>query len=191
MDFFVNGTGAAYSVGFANFTSYLPVTAGAVSVSAHRAGSLQTVSSAEGTLSGGRQYTVVVSHGPGNQQQRIYQDQDAPAPPGQIALRVVNAIEGSGTTTVYVSPTGGAGGTGAPVSVLNVAPGSATAYVNLPASTAYAVTATVAEGALNVPLSSTTVKAGSGAVRTVVFAGNGPAGTKNVVGFVLDDADAP
>lgn len=191
MDFFVNGSGAAYSVGYANFTSYLPVSPGTATISAHRAGTGMPVTTAEMNLTGGRQYTAVLSHGLGNIQERIYLDQDTPAPAGQVGLRVLNETEGSGTTNVFLSPAGAGGTSGAPVSVLSVASGAATGYVNLPAPATYTVTATVGEGALNVPLGSVTVKAASGAVRTVVFAGMAQAGAKNVVGFVLDDADAP
>src|SRR5579875_3285466 len=60
MDFYVNGTGAAYSVGYANFTSYLPVSPGFVSVSAHRAGSGAPLAGAEMNLAGGQQYTAVL-----------------------------------------------------------------------------------------------------------------------------------
>ena len=191
MDFYVNGSGAAYSVGYANFTSYLPVTPGAASIGAHRGGTGLAVATAEMNLTGGRQYTAVLSHGLGNVQERIYLDQDTPAPAGQVALRVLNEIEGAGAVSMYVSPSSSAGPVGAPVSVLSVASGGASAYANVPVAASYTVTATVAEGALNVPVASVMVKAGAGAVRTVVFSGTSQVRVKDVVGFVLDDADAP
>ena len=190
MDFYVDGAGAAYNIGFANFTSYLPVTPGVSSLHVSRAGSGQVLATAQGALSGGRQYTVVVSHGLGNLQERVYQDQDTPAPAGQMALRVLNGLEGVGSVSVYVMAAGGPG-SGPPVSVFSVGNGAASGYANLPANGSYAITATIAEGALNVPVASVTLKAASGAVRTVVFAGVAQAGGRGAAGFSLQDVDVP
>ena len=190
MDIYVNGSGAAYGLGYANFTSYLPALPGTASVSANRAGTGLTLASEEMMFSGGHQYTAVLSHGPGNLQERIYQDEETPAPAGQIAVRVLDEVEGTGSINVYVS-SGNGPGFAVVASVQSLTPGAANRYLNLPAAAAYTVTATLAEGALHVPLGSVTVRAGSGAVRTVLFAGTTQGGSKNVVGFVLDDADAP
>jgi hypothetical protein len=94
-----------------------------------------------------------------------------------------------GGVTVFITP--GTGATSAPVSTLNVASGAASGYVVEPASASYTVTAAVADGVLEVPVASVSVKGTSGAVRTVVFGGVLQAGGHGAVGFALDDADAP
>ncbi len=193
MDFYVNGAGAAYSVGYANFTSYLPVSPGPVNVSARRTGTAGTLSSGDATLSAGRRYTALISHGLGNLQERIYLDQDTPASPGQVAVRVLNEVEGIASVTVYLSPTGSGGAApAAPASVLNLGSGVASGYVNVASGGTYTVSATTTAGALNVPIGTAILKAASGSAHTVVFAGTAqPAGGHSVAGFVLDDADAP
>ena len=141
MDFYVNGTGAAYNVDFANFTSYLPVSPGTASLSVTPAGTAQTVATAQGTL----------------------------------------------------NVAGTAGGGAAPLGGMTLAVGAASGYLTVPANGTYTLTATVAEGALNVPVGSVTLKARSGAVHTVVFARatGALASARGVVGFVLNDVEAP
>ena len=186
MDFYVNGTGEAYGVGYANYTSYLPVVPGAVVISANRAGTGQTLGTAGGVLSPGRQYTAVVSHRLGGLQAHLFEDQDGPAPAGQMAMRVLNEVDAPGVLTVYVAPLG-SGGT--PPTVLNVPGGGASGYVSLPATGSYTVSATLGDAALRIPVSTVTVKATAGAVRTVVFGGVVQTGAHGAVGFALDDVE--
>ncbi len=189
MDFYVNGAAVAYGVGFENFTSYLPVSSGTVNLSVSRAGGAQALAGAQRVLGGGRQYTAIVSHGLGSLQEHVYADQDTPAPAGQVALRVLNEVEGTGSLTVYISPVTA---NAAPTAVMNVGTGSASGYVTVPVAGGYTVVATVTERGLNMPLGSVTIKAGSGAVRSVVFAGTTQPGLRTgVVGFTLTDADVP
>ncbi len=189
MDFYVNGAGAAYGVGFENFTTYLPVSSGAASLSVSRTGMGQTLAGAQTVLGGGRQYTAIVSHGLGSLQERVYADQDTAAPAGQIALRLLNEVEGADSLTFHVSPTSG---NGVPPLVITTPAGAVSGYTTVPAAGEYTVVATVSERGLNIPVGSVIVKAGSGAVRSVVFAGTAQPGVRTgVVGFVLTDADAP
>ncbi len=189
MDFYVNGTGSAYGVGYESFTSYLPVSPGTADLSIHRAGTGRGLLTTQAALSGGHHYTAVVSHTLGSLQERVFEDQEAPAPAGQMALRVVNATGGVSPLTVYVAPTRSS--TAVPETALPVATGTASAYLLKTAGVDYTVTATVADGGLSLPVASVTVKSGSGAVRTVIFGGTAlPGGHGAVVGFVLTDADA-
>ena len=192
MDFYLNGAGAAYGVGYESFTSYLPVGAGPVSLGVNRAGTGQNLFAAGAAVSGGHQYTAMVSHGLGGLQERLFEDQGAPAPAGQMALRVLNAVGAAAAITIYVTPNGNS--TAPPQSVLTVAEGTATPYANHVAGVSYTVTATVSDGSsLGIPVADVNVTAGSRAVRTVVFGGTARTvgGRASVVGFVLPDADAP
>lgn len=191
MDFYVNGSGAAYGLGFASFTSYLPVSPGSVNLGVTKAGSGLTLVQAQSGLTGGHQYTAVLSHGMADLREVVFADQDSPAPQGQIALRVLNEVDGVAATTVYVIAVGSAASAGASTSTLTLNTGAASVYVLLPAGGSYTVTSTVPGGALNVPIASVTVKAVSGAVRTVVFAGPVQVGGHGVVGFALEDQNTP
>ena len=188
LDFYVNGSGAAYGIGYESFTSYLPVSPGTASFGVSRAGLGQPLVAAQSPLVGGHQYTVLVSHGLGSLQEHIFADQETPAPVGEVAVRVLNAVEGAPSITVHI---GSVRGSASSPPVLNLGTASASAYFNVPAPGSYTVTATLGDHGLTFPLESVTVKAGSGAVRTVVFAGTAhPDAHSNVVGFVLEDADA-
>lgn len=189
IDFHVNGTGAAYGVGFANFTSYLPVSPGATAISAHRTGAEQAIISAQAQLLGGQQYTAVISRRGGAYQEHIFQDQEAPATVGQIEIRVLNELASTLPITVYLAPLDGESNSGTPA-VLSIGTNGASAYLPVAAARSYLVTATVFQGGLNLPVASMVIKAPSGAVRTVVFAGEVQAGTHNAVAFALSDADA-
>ena len=191
VDFYVNGTAAAYGLNFASYTSYLPVSAGTARLSVHRPGTAYALATVQTAMSAGRQYTAVVSHRPGTLEERIYPDQDTPAPEGHVALRVLNEAEGAGALSVYVTPVHDGEAAGNPVAILHVVADAASGYVDVAAdaSGSYVLTATVAQAGLNVPVGSLTLKAGSGAVRTIVLAGTAQAGVRGVTGFALDDAD--
>ena len=190
MDFYVNGSGAAYGLGFATFTSYLPVNPGLTSLSVTKAGAGQALAQGQTGLLAGHQYTAVLSHGMGNLREVVYADQDTPAPQGQIAVRVLNEVEAMPAVSVYVVPAGSGGGV-PPVAVFSLSAGGASGYLDLPANGSYTVTAMVAEGALNVPIGSVTVKAVSGAVQTLIFGGTVQSGGHGIVGFALEDVSTP
>jgi hypothetical protein len=185
----VNGSGAAFGLGFATYTSYLPALPGTVNLSATKAGAGQPVVTTQTTLGNGQQYTAVLSHGLGNLQEKLYTDQQTPAAQGQIALRVIDAAEHPGVLKIFVAP--GGNGAAPSLTVLSLVTGSASGYVTVPSTGTLTVTATVGEGVLDVPVATVPLKATSGAVRTIVFAGTLQAGAHGVVGFALDDVDAP
>jgi hypothetical protein len=135
----------------------------------------------------------VVSHRPGSLEEHVYPDQDTPAPEGHVAVRVLNEAEAAGTLTVYVTPVENGDSTPGPIGLVHVGTDAASDYLDLPArgSGSYMLTATVAQAGLNLPVGSVTLKAASGAVRSVVLSGTAQAGVHGVTGFVLDDADAP
>ncbi len=191
MDFYVNGSATAYGVGFASFTSYLPVTAGPVALHVTRADRGQTLAGLQSTLVGGRQYTAVVSRGLGSLQEHLYVDQETPAPSGQMAIRVLNEVEGAGPMSLALSPEG-ADAAASATTLLTLAPGTASHYINVPANGSYTATGTFSGAGHPAPVSSLTIKAESGAVRTAVFAGAAPTGGRaRVSTFTLVDVDTP
>ncbi len=191
MDFYVNGSGAAYGIGYETFTSYLPVSPGTATISVNKAGAGQLLGTTQGNLTGGHQYTAVVSHGLANLQEHIYQDQDTPAPAGQIAVRMLNEVEGGGPLTLFLAPAAFPSRSHTASPAFTLASGGSTAYLLLPAGTDYLLTAAQPDKTLAVPLATVTLKGVSAAVRTVVFAGTIQAsGHANVVGFTLSDVEA-
>ena len=190
VDFYINGSGAAYGLGYESFTSYLPVSTGLASVAVHRTGVGQALAATQETLASGHQYTVLLGRGAGSVQTKAYSDQEQPAPPGEAALRVVSAVESTAPVTFYVASVGANAAT-PPMAAFSLATGDASAYAPVSVGS-YTLTATTGNGTLRLPVASVTVKARSGAVRTVIFAGTLNAeNRKGVVGFVLADADLP
>ena len=189
LDFYVNGTGAAYGLGFESFTSYLPVSPGGTMLSVREAGGPHTLAISQTTLAGGHQYTAILRRGLGNLHQEILQDQSEPASAGEISLRIVNAIEGLPSLAVHLTSER-AGGTAATPLTLTLAEGAESGYMRLPAGETYEVIAVAAGSTTALPLSKSMVRADSGSVRTLVLAGVAKAPNHgHVVAFVLDDAD--
>ncbi|MGI4829364.1 MAG: DUF4397 domain-containing protein [Janthinobacterium lividum] len=194
LDVYLNGSGTAYNLGFATVTSYIPVTPGEYRISANRANTTQALVTARGSLGGTRQYTAVVSNTLNSLQETIYPDANAAAPAGMIAVRVLHAASGVGPIDVYLVPIAGTLANTAPL-VRGLGYTGGGVYVNLPANTAYTVSAVPAgvHPALagpSVALSDVSVSGASGSVRTVVIS-DAQGNSKGLYGFVLKDFDTP
>lgn len=191
LDLYLNGSGAAYGVGYESFTSYLPVAPGGVTVALHRAGGGQALTSGEVMLNGGHQYTVIATRHGGSLQQHVLVDAEDPAAPGRMGLRIVNEVGGAGTLAFHVAAFAKEGQHGT-ASRVDVSAGAASSYLDLPADPeGYEVEATLPGAGLTLPVAKVTVHGRSGSIRTVVFGGSlAPGGHPAVIGFVLADADA-
>lgn len=188
LDTSVNGLGAAYGLGYESFTSYVTVTAGTAFVRVDgSANGLEVLSTHESFLAG-QPYTVVLMHGLGSLQERSFADQDMPAPAGSVALRIINAVDASGIIAVRITPTNQAETLS--MRTVSVPEGDASVYLPLPAGVTYSITAAAGAGSAGHPFRPVSLKAISGAVRTVIFTGIAHAGARPVQAFTLTDADA-
>lgn len=175
MDFYLGGNALAYGVDFGSMSSYVPQMPGNVTISANTANSKQLLVTASAGLAAGREYTAVVTNVAASLQETVYADQTTPAPPGDVAVRVIDAGTRTGSVDIYLVP-----GSGKLVSTFPVRAGvnfgSSTGYILEPAGT-YAV---VVLPAGTVPNSSTQVLLrgpeetyAAGSVRTVVLVDHG------------------
>ncbi len=191
LDVYLNGTGAAYNLGFATFSSYVPVSAGTYQFSANRANTGQTLVSGRAALVSGHQYTAVVGNRLGELQEHIYPDALPTPVAGTIAVRILNEVEG-GPVDVYLVPNAGVLASASPMAT-NLAYSANAGYARVPSSGNYVVfvvaagSSPLAAGVAKV--SGASVSGGSGAARTLILTEASKDG-KGLYGIVLEDAEA-
>ncbi len=191
MDVYGNEAALAYNLSFGTVTSYVPLAAGEYRISATRASTTQALVSAKTLLASRRQYTAVLAGPIGDLQETLYPDAEVAAPPGMIAVRVLQESS-AGPVDVYLVPGAASLATVLPT-VRDVAFGGSTAFENLPADRTYSVVVVPAGAAptsAGAMLSGVVVGGGSGAVRTVVVADAAAGRSKGLRGFVLSDLEA-
>lgn len=171
MDFYAGGTALAYSVDFGSASTYVPLPAGNVRLSANTANTTQMLVAANAGLTPGRQYTAVVTNVAASLQENIYADQTAPAPAGEVAVRVIDAATRAGSVDLYMVPAGEKLKATAAMRA-GVGFGSATGYMLLPAGTYSLVVLPGGTAPTNQALPLMTAPQttyAAGAVRTVVL----------------------
>lgn len=192
LDVYLNGVGAAYNLGFATYSSYLPVSAGTYQFSANRANTGQALVSGRAALVSGHQYTAVVASRLGSLQEHIYADAVPPAVTGTIAVRILNEVEGA-PVDVSLVPNAGLLATTAPVAT-GLGYGSSAGYIRIPSNGSYVAyvaptgSASLATGTVKVGGAS--VSGASGSARTLILTEAAREG-KGLYGFVLEDAETP
>ena len=191
LDVYLNGTGAAYNLGFATYSSYVPVSAGTYQVSANRANTGQALASARTALVSGHQYTAVVGNRLGALQEHIYPDATPAAIAGLMAVRILNELDG-GPVDVYLVPNASALASTPPVAT-GLAYAMSAGYVRVPSGVSYFVVVTPAGGspvgAGAVKVSGASVSGGLGAARTLILTEAAKDG-KGLYGLVLEDAES-
>lgn len=191
LDLYLNGAGAAYNLGYATFSSYVPVSAGSYQVSANRASTLQALATERASLLAGKQYTAVVGSRLGDLREHIYPDAVPVTVPGTLAIRVLNEMEG-GPVDVYLVANAGSLSSAVPL-VTNLGYGANRGYLRLPANGSYvayvvpAGSSPLTEGTVKV--SGASVSGTSGAARTLILAESGAKDGRAVYGIVLEDAE--
>jgi hypothetical protein len=171
IDAYQNNTGLAYNLQFGTVTTYVAMQPGTYTLSAEKSGTRQRLVAGSAALVGGRQYTEVIGNVAGDLQEVVLEDQNQPAPAGQIAIRLLNEAPRTGHVDVYLVPRGGRLANTSPVAV-NLAFSGLTSYINVPAG-AYAVdvvpTGTALVSSTATLMSGAQVAYESGSVRTVVI----------------------
>ncbi len=198
IDSYQNSSALAYNLGFGTMTSYVPMSPGPYNLSADKAGTRQTLAVSTDTLVAGKQYTEIIGSSLVNLQQTVFLDQSAPAPTGQIAIRLINEATRSGAVDVYLVPTSARLVNTLPIAI-NLGFGANSGYLNVPEGT-YAIdvvpTGTTLASSTVTLMSGAQIAYASGAVRTVVLIDQEILGTQHaalppaVQAIVADDADA-
>lgn len=134
MDFYAGPTALAYSVDFGTASTYVPLAAGNMRLSATTANSSQMLVASNAALAAGRQYTAVVTNIAASLQETIYADQTTPAPAGDVAVRVIDAATHAGGVDLYMVPEGGRLTATAAVRT-GLGFGASTGYMLVPAGT--------------------------------------------------------
>lgn len=134
MDFYAGQSALAYSVDFGTASSYVPLAAGNVRVSANTVNSNQMLVASNAGLAAGRQYTAVVANVAASLEETVYADQTTAAPPNEVAVRVIDAATRAGGVDLYMVPPSGRL-TATAVMRTNVVFGASTGYMLLPAGT--------------------------------------------------------
>jgi hypothetical protein len=171
MDFYAGGSALAYGVDFGAASTYVPLQAGNVRLSANTANTTQMLIASNAPLVAGRQYTAVVTNVAASLQETIYPDQTTPAPTGDVAVRVIDAATRAGNVDLYMVPANEKLKATAAVRA-GVAFGASTGYVLVPAGTYSLVVVPAGTAPTNQALPLMTGPQTSyvaGAVRTVVL----------------------
>ena len=134
IDVYQAGSVLAYNLGLGTVTSYVPITPGNYGILIDAAGTHQQIAAQTGTFQTGGQYTVLVANYAASLQELILKDQAAPAPTGQISLRVVDESTRAGAVDLYLIPAGSTILTVRPY-LTNVTFAQNTGYMNVPAGT--------------------------------------------------------
>jgi Domain of unknown function (DUF4397) len=191
MDFYAGGTALAYSVDFGSASTYVPLAAGNMRLSANAANTTQMLVAANAALAPGRQYTAVVANVAASLQETVYADQTTSAPAGEVAVRVIDAATRAGSVDLYMVPAGGKL-TPTAATRAGVGFGAATGYMMLPAGTYSLVVLPSGTAPTNqaLPLmTSPQTTYAAGAVRTVVLVDHPGAQTQGVDEIVASDYD--
>ncbi|WP_263374360.1 DUF4397 domain-containing protein [Granulicella aggregans] len=167
LDIYQGDAALAYNLGFGTVSSYVSISPGASTVSAHAAGTKQMLSSFHGSFTASGHYTVLLSGGPtGTISETVLADQSVAAPAGMASVRVLDqARRGTGDVDVYLVRAGSTLAESRPF-ITNSGFGENGSYMNVPAG-AYKVV--VVAAGTTVPIySGATVTYGSGSARTLV-----------------------
>jgi hypothetical protein len=195
LDAYQNHTGLAYNLGFGMVTTYVAMQPGTYTLSAEKAGTQQVLLSGNANLAAGKQYTEIIGNIAAGLQQTILEDQNKPAPAGEVAIRLVQQAGHAGNVDVYLVPKGGR----STQIALNLGFNAVSPYINVPAGT-YAIsvvpTGTVLVASTTTLMSGAQVVYESGSVRTVVILDQETLGpqrgglTPGVQAIVATDVDA-
>jgi hypothetical protein len=134
LDLYQDSNALAYNLDFGTVTSYIQLAPGAYSITANTAGTRQVLSAAKTNFTTSGQYTVLIGNNVASLQQLILTDQSQPAPPGQIAIRIINQATRAGAVDIYLVPAGQRASSVSPL-VSGIAFGANTGYVNVPTGT--------------------------------------------------------
>ena len=137
VDIYQGPNAVAYNLSFGTVTSYLPVVPGTSAITIDVAGSRQVLASVEGTFAAESHYTVLINAPFTTLQPTILTDHSALSPskgPAKPAVRFLHQATRTGPVDVYLVPAGHRLASVSPI-LTNLAPGTNTGYLAVPACT--------------------------------------------------------
>jgi hypothetical protein len=193
IDVYLGGEALAYNIGPGYTSSYVPISTGTYTVGVDTATTQQQLISASGTFGTNAQYTVLVENFAANLQELILKDQSQPAPAGDISVRFIDASYKAAALDLYLVPSGATLAT-AKVLLTNMAAGTNSGYLNIPAGTYTLValpTGTVPATGTATLYTGTATSYGSGVARTIVLRDATATTVPGVTAAILKDYDTP
>jgi hypothetical protein len=193
LDLYQDTNALAFNLDFGAVTSYIELAPGAYNITANSAGSRQVLSSSKTTFVTSGQYTVLIGNTAASLQQLTLADQSQPAPPGQIALRIINQATRAGAVDIYLVPAGQKINSVTPL-VSAIAFGANIGYVNVPVGTyslAMLPAGTVVTSTTIATYTGPQVTYAVGAARTVILIDQQFVSTPGLRVITANDFDPP
>ncbi|MDE3103768.1 MAG: DUF4397 domain-containing protein [Acidobacteriota bacterium] len=193
LDFYEGTTALAYNLGFGTITSYVPINPSTYTFSVKSAGTTTVLATAKSTLVSSRQYSILINDSSASLQETILQDQNQPAPSGQISMRFIDEASAISAVDVYLIPAGQKLTNVTPV-YTNLTLSTNTGYLNVPIGTYTLVlvpTGTVPTSTTIATYTGAQVTYNSGAARTFILINQQLLTTPGVQVITADDYDSP
>jgi hypothetical protein len=193
LDLYQDSNALAFNLDFGTVTSYIQVAPGAYNITANTAGTRQALSTSKTSFTTSGQYTVLIGNTAASLQQVTLVDQSQPAPPGQIALRLINQATRTGAVDIYLVPAGQKVNAVPPLTTA-IAFGTNTGYLNVPIGTyslAILPAGTIATSTTLATYAGPQVTYSAGAVRTIILIDPSQAATPGIRVITASDFDAP
>jgi hypothetical protein len=193
LDLYQDSNALAFNLDFGTVTSYIQVAPGAYNITANTAGTRQALSTAKINFTTSGQYTVLIGNTVASLQQSTLADQSQPAPPGQIALRLINQATRAGAVDIYLVPAGQKVNAVTPL-VTGIAFGTNTGYINVPIGTyslAMLPAGTVPTSTTLATYAGPQVAYSPGAARTIILIDPPQASTPGIRVITANDFDPP
>jgi hypothetical protein len=166
VDVFTGTTPIASNLGSPAITGYAFITPAALAVSVDPVSTKKATAQTSGTFLASQQHSVFISDFNSSYQATVLTDQNVPAPAGQISVRFLQQAPRSGNVDIYFVPDGSTFADSKAV-VSGLAPGTTTAYINIPAGTFTVVV--VPSGATAAKYTSQSIVFIGGQVRTMLI----------------------
>ena len=182
----------AYNLGLGTITSYVQLTPGSYSILVDTAGTRQQLAIAGGTFAASAQYTVLIGNTSNSLSETILKDQTAPAPSGQVSLRVLDQATRAGAVDLYLIAGGSTIATARPI-LTNVVFGQNTGYFNVPSGTYTLVavpTGTLPTTATGTSYTGASVTYGAGGAKSIVLIDQQLTTTPGLQVIIANDYDS-
>ena len=133
-DFYTGKTLLVANLGFAQNTTYVPLSPGTQTITTDQHGTTQVLASTVVGMGSQKSYTVITGNVAANLQETVFPDQNTNAPIGQIAVRVINEATRISSVDIYLVPSNGKLSTTIPIAT-SIPFNTNSGYIDIPAGT--------------------------------------------------------